>query len=348
MRVWHLGEGGTGGAGLAPATRERCSPESSALLAALLPTLAPAVVELDMLEARDTLWPESFITMARHRQKTPPVTDERARLATARETRKAAAGRFAGCWPSCKLRAVTGVYFWRGGRNQSNGGAETASLSTTEKRRVTEQRKYLEITRLGGEARSREQHKHPKRRFAHRTAAWASLRSNGEAETKDAARAEEQREKEEVWRRTSDEKALPSRPPCGDTVSSLCGPACPAAPASSDQGFTVRCRRWTPLEHRRRGLGLGAAWEGYSGPLLAVWIGRVSHGASPACTSTHELRACTTSPCLEVRTAKVLNSCWSNSAAGPSRLDGVQSAGARASCCRAIKWHAMSGKDMGY
>lgn len=185
--IW--GKGGTGGAGLAPATRERCSPESSALLAALLPTLAPAVVELDMLEARDTLWPESFITMARHRQKTPPVTDERARLATARETRKVAAGRFAGCWPSCKLRAVTGVYFWRGGRNQSNGGAETASLSTTEKRRVTEQKKYLEITRLGGEARSREQHKHPKRRFAHRTAAWASLRSNGEAETKDAARA---------------------------------------------------------------------------------------------------------------------------------------------------------------
>ncbi|GFP58749.1 hypothetical protein TASIC1_0011011600 [Trichoderma asperellum] len=170
--------------------------------------------------------------MARHRQKTPPVTDERARLATARETRKAAAGRFAGCWPSCKLRAVTGVYFWRGGRNQSNGGAETASLSTTEKRRVTEQRKYLEITRLGGEARSREQHKHPKRRFAHRTAAWASLRSNGEAETKDAARAEEQREKEEVWRRTSDEKALPSRPPCGDTVSSLALSALDAAGAS--------------------------------------------------------------------------------------------------------------------
>lgn len=77
-------EGSWRGTGRAPATRERCSPESSVLGAALPPALAPAVVELDMLEARDTLGPESFITMARHRRKTSPFADERARLVTAR------------------------------------------------------------------------------------------------------------------------------------------------------------------------------------------------------------------------------------------------------------------------
>lgn len=102
---------------------------------------------------------------------------------------------------------------------------------------------------------------------------------------------------EEVWRRTSDERALASRPPCGDTVTKLCGPAaCSAAPASPDQGLTVRCRRQSTPE-TAGAIAVeawdGAAWEGYSGPLLAVGIGRGSHGASPACTNTHELRACT-------------------------------------------------------
>lgn len=102
---------------------------------------------------------------------------------------------------------------------------------------------------------------------------------------------------EEVWRRTSDERAPASRPPCGDTVAALCGPAaCSAAPASPDQGLTVRFRRQSMLETAGAIAAEawdGAAQEGYSGPLLAVGIGRGSHGASPACTGTHELRACT-------------------------------------------------------
>lgn len=51
--------GGTRGASWA--TREMLSPESSAV-AELPPVLAEAA--LDMVEARDTRWPESFITMA--------------------------------------------------------------------------------------------------------------------------------------------------------------------------------------------------------------------------------------------------------------------------------------------
>lgn len=102
---------------------------------------------------------------------------------------------------------------------------------------------------------------------------------------------------EEVWRRTSDERAPASRPPCGDTVAALCGPAAySAAPASPDQGLTVRFRRQSMLETAGAIAAEtwdGAAQEGYSGPLLAVGIGRGSHGASPACTGTHELRACT-------------------------------------------------------
>lgn len=65
---------------------------------------------------------------------------------------------------------------------------------------------------------------------------------------KDAARAN--RTEGEGRGLAADErrKGTPSRPPCGDTVTVLCGPACSAAPASSDQGFTVRCRRWSTLE----------------------------------------------------------------------------------------------------
>jgi hypothetical protein len=107
-------EGELEGHGQAPATRERCSPESSALgAAALPPTLAPAVVELDMLEARDTLWPESFITIARHRRRTPPFA-ERGERGWRRREREREREQSSCCRalrgvvePSCKLRAMT-------------------------------------------------------------------------------------------------------------------------------------------------------------------------------------------------------------------------------------------------
>lgn len=97
MRVWPFG-GEPEGQGWRP---RNCSPESSALFAELLLTLAPAA-ELDMVEARDTLWPESFITMASQSRKKPPSA--RGNQAAVCETRggksvrKASAGRFAGCW----------------------------------------------------------------------------------------------------------------------------------------------------------------------------------------------------------------------------------------------------------
>lgn len=80
----------------------------------------------------------------------------------------------------------------------------------------------------------------------------------------------------------------------------------------------ARARR-RPLEQSPQRPGTGAAWEGYSGPLLAVGIGRGSHGASPACTSTHELRACTAGRLyLKVRTAKAPNARWLNGARAPA------------------------------
>lgn len=100
-----------------------------------------------------------------------------------------------------------------------------------------------------------------------RTEQRLGRRSGRTAEAETREMLLEQNRTEGEWKRfgdgTGDEKALASRPPCGGTVEALCGPACSAAPASPDQGFTVRRWRWSTLEtaggNRRRGLGLGAA-----------------------------------------------------------------------------------------
>jgi hypothetical protein len=328
--------------------RENCSPESSALLAELPPTLAPVVAELDIVEARDTLWPESFITMARLRRKGPPFATQRTGAGDGE--RRLLQGASRGAEPSYRLRRETGgiFFFWRGGRNQSNGGAEVASLSTT-KNAESEKKKYLKKMRLEGVARF------PRATQASQAEVCAQNSSLGVAQVQTAKQRQDccsseqnrgRRRRFGDW--TSDEKALPRRPLCSDTVPPRCGPACSAAPASSDQGFTVRCRRWAPLERLRTGLGWGAAWKDDGGPLLAVWIGRGSHGAPPACTSTHELRACTTSrrsmQAAMYLYVRVRSTCWS----GPSRFCSGQSAGARASCCRTmlVKGHVMKGMDI--
>lgn len=127
-------EGSWRGTGRAPATRERCSPESSALGAALPPALAPAVVELDMLEARDTLGPESFITMARHRRKRRRSQTRRRgwRRQERAEQRLQGASRggraeLQAARDDCTFGGEVVAEQWRGGSCQ-------ASLSTTEKR----------------------------------------------------------------------------------------------------------------------------------------------------------------------------------------------------------------------
>lgn len=149
---------------------------------------------------------------------------------------------------------------------------------------------------------------------------------------------------EEVWRRTSDERAPASRPPCGDTVAALCGPAaCSAAPASPDQGLTVRFRRQSMLE--TAGAIAAEAWDGQprratAGRCLPWGLGgarTVRRLHVRVLTSYGPVRACT-----DLHHWAVPRGTYREGAermlverrAGPSRLDGVQSAGARASCCR--------------
>lgn len=205
-------------------------------------------------------------------------------------------------------------------------------------------------------ARSREDHKHPKQRFAHGTAAWASLWSNGEAETKKKRCCFSKTDRaEEEWKRfgdgrTSDEKALASRPPCGDTVTKLCGPdACSAAPASPDQGLTVRCRRQSTLETARAiaeeawmggslgGLQRAAAcrgdWAGLARCVACMYEYSRATGLYHWAVPRGTYREGAERMLVERR-------------AGPSRLDGVQSAGARASCSRRGKWPATNGRDI--
>lgn len=170
--------------------------ESSAF-AELLPTLA-ATAELDMLEARDTRWPESFITMASQSRKShrPREWAERRFCVVLRgEGRKgrhsSSAGRFSrGAEPSYR-RTIAGI--WRGGfdtcgsqwSRQRNDGSKNTMKDG------------LETARL----------KHPKRWLAQRTAARESLASLKARRMKPSIDEAEtglllgvnRSEKEEVW-----------------------------------------------------------------------------------------------------------------------------------------------------
>lgn len=202
-------------------------------------------------------------------------------------------------------------------------------------------------------ARCPENHKHPKQRFAHRTAAWASLRSNGEAETEKMLL--EQDRAEEEWKRFGDGRAtkghLRVAHHCGNTVAALCGPAaCSAAPASPDQGLTVRCRRQSAQE--TAGAIAAEAWDGGSlGGLQRAAACRGDWAGLARCVACmYEYSRATGL----YRWAAVPQGTYREGAertlverrAGPSRLDCIQSAAARSSCCRRGKWPATNGRDV--